>query len=65
MSSKATLDDSPALKGNAKQQCFECNECGAQEYTMQVSEGDLNWLCCGNCGSNEFHKAVIREGSDK
>lgn len=36
---------------------WECNECGSQEYTMSVSEDDVNELGCGNCGACEWHKA--------
>lgn len=36
---------------------WECNECGSQEYTMSVSEDDVNNLGCGDCGANEWHKA--------
>ena len=63
MSSKGILDDSPALKGNAPVElCWECNECGSQEFTLGISEYDLEKLGCTGCGSNEFHKAAIREG---
>lgn len=37
---------------------WECNECGSQEYTMAVSEIDVQRLGCGNCGGDEWHKAV-------
>lgn len=36
---------------------WECNECGSQEYTMCVSETDVQQLGCGNCGGDEWHKA--------
>jgi hypothetical protein len=39
---------------------WECNECGSQEFTMCVSEHDVNQLGCGNCGSSEWHKAVAK-----
>lgn len=39
---------------------WECNECGSQEYTMAVSEEDLNCLGCGNCGGDEWHKAKVK-----
>ena len=39
---------------------WECNECGSQEYTMCVSESDVQELGCGGCGSSEWHKAPIR-----
>ncbi len=32
-----------------------CNECGSHEYSSSISEEDLTWLSCGNCGSDEFH----------
>ena len=40
---------------------WECNECGSQEYTMSVSEDDVHNLGCGNCGGDEWHKAVYRD----
>lgn len=40
--------------------CWECNECGAQEYTMALSENDVHALNCGCCGGDEWHKAVSR-----
>ena len=39
---------------------WECNECGAQEYTMAVSEADVHRLACGRCGSDEWHKEKTR-----
>jgi hypothetical protein len=42
---------------------WECNECGAQEYTMCVSEDDVNRLGCGNCGGDEWHKAAAIRGA--
>ena len=45
---------------NPKQYCWECNECGSQEYTMAVSETDVHELGCGGCGSSEWHKAEAR-----
>ena len=39
---------------------WECNECGAQEYTMAVSENDIHRLACGRCGSDEWHKEKTR-----
>tara|TARA_R110000823_G_scaffold85958_1_gene192528 strand:- start:25 stop:252 length:228 start_codon:yes stop_codon:yes gene_type:complete len=32
-----------------------CNECGAHEYSMAVSESDIADLGCGRCGANEWH----------
>lgn len=40
---------------------WTCNECGSQEYTMAVSESDINELSCGNCGCEEWHI----EGAEK
>jgi hypothetical protein len=40
-----------------EQECWECNECGSQEYTMSVSESDVNKLRCGDCGGQEWHRA--------
>jgi hypothetical protein len=37
-----------------------CNECGSHEYTMSVSEDDLENLGCGSCGGSEFHKEPAR-----
>lgn len=39
---------------------WECNECGSQEYTMSVSEEDVEKLGCSGCGASEWHKAVSR-----
>lgn len=40
--------------------CWECNECGSQEYSMSVSEDDVHALGCGACGQSEWHKAVSK-----
>ena len=42
------------------QLCWECNECGSQEYTLSVSEIDVQKLGCGDCGSSEWHKAKCK-----
>lgn len=41
---------------------WECNECGASEYTSVISESDLEdfGIRCGVCGSEEFHKVVVK-----
>src|SRR6185437_1174125 len=39
---------------------WECNECGSAEYSMSISEDDLENLACGRCGANEFHKVAER-----
>lgn len=39
---------------------WECNECGSQEYTMAISEDDVQSLGCGRCGGDEWHKAEAR-----
>jgi transcription elongation factor Elf1 len=44
-----------------KEQVWECNECGAQEYTMCVSESDVHELACGSCGADEWHMADARD----
>jgi hypothetical protein len=44
-----------------KEYAWECNECGSQEYTMAVSETDVNQLGCGSCGGDEWHKAEVRQ----
>lgn len=36
--------------------CWVCNECGSRELTSSVSESDLRWFACSECGCNEFHK---------
>lgn len=39
---------------------WECNECGAHEYTSAVSEEDVHtYLACGSCGCDEFHRTYI------
>lgn len=40
---------------------WECNECGSQEYTMSISESDVQELGCGNCGQSEWHKAEVED----
>ena len=32
-----------------------CNSCNSLEYTLSVSEDDIQQLGCGNCGGDEFH----------
>ena len=32
-----------------------CNNCNSLEYTLSVSEDDIQHLGCGNCGGDEFH----------
>ena len=32
-----------------------CNSCNSLEYTLSVSEDDIQQLGCGNCGGYEFH----------
>ena len=49
-----------AMGEKAKEYAWECNECGSQEYTMAVSESDVQSLGCGNCGGDEWHKAEAR-----
>lgn len=44
-----------------KTYAWECNECGSQEYTMSVSEDDVQNLGCGSCGGNEWHKAEAND----
>ena len=43
-----------------KEYAWECNECGAQEYKMGVSEDDVHILGCSRCGCNEWHKAEAK-----
>jgi len=40
---------------------WACNECGAQEFTSALSEADLDYLACANCGGNEFHKEALAQ----
>lgn len=40
--------------------CWECNECGSQEFTASVNEEDLDYCACSACGGVEFHKANPR-----
>lgn len=42
---------------------WECNECGAVEYTASVSQDDAEAMQCAGCGGDEFHTAR-REVSD-
>ena len=46
----------PALEPN-----WICNECGAQEFTAALSEADLDYLACSNCGGDEFHKEALAQ----
>lgn len=39
---------------------WECNECGAQEYSGGVSYDDIHKLACSDCGCNEWHLDVPR-----
>ena len=32
-----------------------CNGCNSLEYTLSVSEDDIQQLGCVNCGGDEFH----------
>ena len=32
-----------------------CNSCNSLEYTLSVSEDDIQQLGCVNCGGDEFH----------
>lgn len=49
-----------STKRAAQHLCWECNECGSQEYTMSVSSTDIKDLSCGSCGGSEFHKALVK-----
>lgn len=51
---------SPKLVEGARK-VWECNECGSQEYTMGVSETDVQNLSCGSCGACEWHVALEGE----
>ena len=55
---KAQLAPQPAQKPN---RAWTCNECGAQEFTAALSEADLNYLACSNCGGDEFHKEALAQ----
>lgn len=46
----------------AKNYLWTCVECGSQEYTMSVSEYDVENLGCGNCGSCEWTKEISKYG---
>ena len=47
-------------QGRKQSYSWECNQCGSQEYSMCVSEDDVNNLGCGRCGGDEWHKALTR-----
>lgn len=32
-----------------------CNSCNSLEYSLSVSEEDVQILGCGSCGGDEFH----------
>ena len=49
--------DKAAGETPIKSKVWECNECGAQEYSGNLSDADVHKLGCGNCGSSEFHLA--------
>jgi len=44
---------------------WQCNECGSDEFTSGVSEDDLQYLSCTNCGGNEFHKNTFHTNASK
>lgn len=52
-----------AGKGDTPTYLWECNQCGSQEYTMCVSEVDVQELGCGACGGDEWHKAEERRAN--
>ena len=54
------LTTAPSETVKAKDYAWECNECGSQEYTMALSEADVQRLGCGKCGGDEWHKAEAR-----
>jgi hypothetical protein len=39
-----------------KDSAWECNECGSKEYSLAVSEEEVNQFGCSNCGGLEWHK---------
>lgn len=44
---------------------WACNECGTQEFTSALSEIDLDYLACSNCGGDEFHKKALAQPAQK
>jgi len=66
---KEETDNSMSVRGlsaaitkeASKEYAWECNQCGAQEYTMCVSETDVHELGCGSCGGDEWHKEETRK----
>jgi hypothetical protein len=51
----------PRKKPKIENPCWECNECGSQEYTKSVSEIDVQKLGCGKCGGIEWHRAESKD----
>ena len=43
--------------------CWECNECGSQEFTSAFPEKliDAEAVSCTNCGGTEFHKVIVEK----
>ena len=58
-SKKAMAQDK--LAQPAQEPNWICNECGAQEFTAALSEADLDYLACSNCGGDEFHKEALAQ----
>lgn len=43
-------------QSNKREWGWVCNECGSAEFTSALKQEDLEWLACGGCGGDEFHK---------
>ena len=56
---KVETSTEPAIVGNTVLPSvavgWVCNSCNSLEYTLSVSEDDIQQLGCGNCGGYEFH----------
>ena len=57
---RATAALAVAREDKPVQYAWECNQCGAQEYSMSVSADDVQNLGCGKCGGDEWHKEVAQ-----
>ncbi|MFA6204507.1 MAG: hypothetical protein WC710_15115 [Gallionella sp.] len=43
---------------------WQCNECGSDELTSSISEDDLDWFACTNCGCPDFHREFYKPNAE-
>ena len=44
-----------------QEMAWECNQCGAQEWSANISETDIQELGCASCGGDEWHLTEARK----